>query len=61
MPDFMVELGECMAFWGERERGSVVGVFVSSHRQLKCISHAVAVRRFLPYQYPHVVRMHADV
>ena len=27
-------LGECSTLWGERERGSVVGVYVSSHRKL---------------------------
>ena len=26
-------LGECMALWGEHERGSVVGVYVSSHHK----------------------------
>ena len=29
-----VLLGECSTLWGERERGSVVGVYVSSHRKL---------------------------
>ena len=28
------QLGECSTLWGERERGSVVGVYVSSHRKL---------------------------
>ena len=27
-------IGECSTLWGERERGSVVGVYVSSHRKL---------------------------
>ena len=27
-------LGECSTLWGERERDSVVGVYVSSHRKL---------------------------
>ena len=27
-------LGECSTLWGEREQGSMVGVYVSSHRKL---------------------------
>ena len=27
-------LGECSTLWGERERGSVVGIYVSSHWNL---------------------------
>ena len=30
----IILLGECSTLRGERERGSVVGVYVSSHRRL---------------------------
>ena len=36
----------CSTLWGERERGSVVGVYVSSHRKLIGHTDAVAVLSF---------------
>ena len=32
--EMLCKLGECTALWGERERGSVVGIHVTSHCKL---------------------------